>query len=79
MKLATLFVPMMLTFNTLFALSVHASSGAAVLAPANSIRSREVTSVSEFSVYWSVFFPVIGLSEVTFSLEAPSIGEWMEM
>jgi len=60
-------------------LSVHANSGAAVLAPAKRMRSREVISVSELSVYWSSFLPVIGLSDVTFSLEAPRIGEWMEM
>jgi hypothetical protein len=70
---------MMLTLRTLFALSVQASSGAAVFAPAKRMRSREVISVSELSVYWSIFLPVTGLRDVTFSLEAPRIGEWIEM
>lgn len=75
-KLDTAFVPMMFTFRTLFALSVHTSSGAAVLAPANRIRSREDISASELRVYWSSFLPVMGLSEVIRSLDAPSTGVW---
>jgi hypothetical protein len=70
---------MMLTFSTLFALSVHASSGAAVLAPAKRMWSRVVISASEASVYWSIFLPVMGLRDVTFSLEPPSSDEVSEM
>ena len=74
LKVDTALVPMMLTLSTLFALSVQARSGAAVLAPAKRMRSREDISVSEVSVYCSSFFPVMGLREVTRSLEAPSMG-----
>jgi hypothetical protein len=68
----------MFTFSTLFARSVHASSGAAVLAPAKRMWLRAVISASELSVYWSILLPVTGLSDVTLSLEPPRRGEWSE-
>ena len=74
-KLATFFVPMMLTLRTLFALSVHASTGAAVFAPAKRMWSLEVISVSELRVSWSSFFPVMGLRDVTFSFDPAPIKE----
>jgi hypothetical protein len=69
----------MFTLSTLFALSVHTSSGAAVLAPAKRMWLRAVISASELSVYWSSFLPVTGLRDVTLSFEPPRIDEWSEM
>jgi len=79
LKVDMLLEPMMLIFNALFSLSVHAMRGAAVFAPAKRMLLLAEISVSELNVYWSSFWPVTGLREVTRSLEPPSIDEWREM